>query len=342
MKNINPLAIVPPPSRRFQLRDQYGRSITYLRLSVTDRCNLRCRYCMPAHGLPGNPREEILSWEELDRIVRIFTALGIIKVRITGGEPFSRKGIIPFLQRIRRIPGVEELLITTNGVGLADKIPRLKESGISGVNLSLDTLHRERFRKLTHRDAFVQVIQSFHRLMKENIPVKLNCVILAGFNTDEIAQLARLAEAHPIEVRFIEEMPFLSQSGSFQSGWDFLRIFTALRERFPGILPLPFEGGTAKRFQVPGFRGKIGIIAGHSRLFCSTCNRVRVTAVGQFKTCLYDRGVLDLRALLRSGADDEEICTAIRTCVQNRFVDGHEAYARSSGKRNQSMAQVGG
>jgi len=324
------------------LTDQFGRTITYLRLSVTDRCNLRCRYCLPKTRAVFQPRSEILHWEELMEIVGVFTALGIRKLRITGGEAFTRKGILGFLQEVCSFPDLHGIYITTNGVAVAALVPQLKALGISGINLSLDTLNRARFQKITHSDSLHKVLATCYQVMDHGIPLKLNTVVKEGFNTDEIANLARLAENNPIEVRFIEEMPQLTAGEQQESGWDFERILAELQAHFPDITPLSADNGTARRFQIPDFAGKIGIIAGHSRLFCSTCNRIRVTATGQLKTCLYDNGVLDLKKLLRSEAGKSEIQQAIRDKVGRRALDGFEAFATRCGPVNHTMAAIGG
>ncbi len=180
------------------LIDNYFRRISYLRLSVTDRCNLRCRYCMPAEGINFQSSEKILSWEEMSRLTKIFIDLGITKVRITGGEPFTRKGIFDFLKKIRSFSGLEELYVTTNGVGIAQFVPVLKEIGINGINLSLDTLNNHRFVELTRRDSLDQVLDFFSQILKYKIPLKINTVVKQGFNTAEIGSIARLAEKYPI------------------------------------------------------------------------------------------------------------------------------------------------
>ena len=186
------------------LVDNFFRSITYLRLSVTDRCNLRCRYCMPSEGINFQPADKILSWEEMTRLTKIFVDLGITKVRITGGEPFSRKGILDFLTKIRSFSGLEELYVTTNGVGIAQFVPALKKIGLNGINLSLDTLNKHRFVELTRRDSLDQVLEFFSEVLKYKIRLKINTVVKEGFNTAEIVPIARLAQKYPIEVRFIE------------------------------------------------------------------------------------------------------------------------------------------
>ena len=324
------------------LIDNYFRRISYLRLSVTDRCNLRCRYCMPAEGINFQSSEKILSWEEMSRLTKIFIDLGITKVRITGGEPFTRKGIFDFLKKIRSFSGLEELYVTTNGVGIAQFVPVLKEIGINGINLSLDTLNNHRFVELTRRDSLDQVLDFFSQILKYKIPLKINTVVKQGFNTAEIGSIARLAEKYPIEVRFIEEMPFLGKQTVLSSEWNSDRITRELESAFPGLIPVPQKNSTAKSFKITGFAGKVAVIAGNSRSFCSDCNRVRVTAAGQMKTCLYGDDGLDLRSMLRSSAQNSDIRAGIIKSIKTRTVDGFQAYAQRNIKSAESMAEIGG
>lgn len=326
------------------LVDSRGRRITYVRLAVTDRCNLRCHYCMPVGGIPFVPHDRILRLEELHRLVRIFASLGVTKVRVTGGEPFVRREIVPFLDELADIPGITALHVTTNGVAVAEHLPALHRMGISGINLSLDTLRPERFRAISRRDEFAKVRQTLTAIIALGIPLKINAVALAGINTDELAELAGLARDQPLTVRFIEPMPFNGTSHLPRMTCNQGDILDELRHHFPQMKEHDQIGSlTAKLYSVPGFRGRIGIIASYSRQFCHVCNKVRVTPQGMLKTCLYDQGALDLRQMLRGdGASDQEIGDAIRCCVQNRYWDGHAAEAAMIGAEKHSMAAIGG
>ena len=323
------------------LIDGRGRRITYLRLSITDRCNLRCRYCRPERGIPFIPHKEILRFEELERLVAIFCDLGITKVRVTGGEPFSRKGCLPFMTRLRKIDGLQHLHITTNGVKTSRHLDELAAINLGGINVSLDTLDEKRFWKITRRDYLDSVLQSVHGAIARGIPLKINSVVLEDTSDDEIIQLAGLARDFPITLRFIERMPFSGtvRSEKLENGNLSLR----LKRIFPAIeecdTTLPT---TARIFALPGYKGNLGLIQGHSRLFCETCNKVRITPTGMLKTCLYDNGALDLKMLLRGGAGDHDIRKAIIACVQNRFINGHEAEQFSSRTKEPSMAMIGG
>lgn len=329
------------PLRSDGLIDNHGRRITYLRLAITDRCNLRCHYCRPPEGVPFVPHAEILRLEELERLVAIFCALGVSKVRITGGEPFSRRGCLPFLGRLRQIEGVERLHITTNGVTTSRHLDELETLGIDGINLSLDTLDPARFRSVTRRDFLEPVLESLHGLLARGIPLKINSVVLADTSDAEIVRLATLAREHPVTLRFIERMPF---SGTVRSekivNGD---LSQRLHRLFPALLECDVpQPTTARLFSLPGYAGKLGVIAGHSRLFCAICNKLRVTPAGILKTCLYDEGALDLKRLLRDGAADREIRAAIVSCVQNRFANGHAAERASCRVVETSMGMIGG
>ena len=329
------------PPQAGGLIDGQGRRISYLRLSITDRCNLRCRYCRPEKGVPFIPHKEILRFEELERIVAIFSALGITKVRVTGGEPFSRKGCLQFMKRLRKIDGLQHLHITTNGVKSSRYLDDLAAIGLSGMNVSLDTLDQKKFWKITRRNYLEAVLQTVHGAIARDIPLKINSVVLEDTSDDEIIQLAGLTRDFPITLRFIERMPFSGtvRSDKIENGNLSLRlqrIFPAIEE-CDTTLPT-----TARIFALPGYKGNLGLIQGYSRLFCATCNKVRITPTGMLKTCLYDNGALDLKMLLRIGAKDHEISEAIAACVQNRFINGHEAERFSSRATEPSMAMIGG
>lgn len=328
------------------LVDNHGRRISYLRLAVTDRCNLRCTYCMPAAGIAWVSRKELLSYEESERLLRILAGMGIEKVRITGGEPFARKDLIRLLRAAHEIPGIGKISITTNGVLTLPFLPELLALGIRHINLSLDTLDEQKYRRITRRDDFARVMDTFHALLQGDFELKINAVIVEGINEDDIPQLCRLATEHPVQVRFIEEMPFNGYSTAPRTlNWNYRRILERIRECLPDLQPGPAEaGGTAENYILPGSAGRIGIIAAYSRNFCGTCNRLRVTPEGRMRTCLYGRDELDLRALLRNGASDVEIEAAIRTAVGKRARDGFEAEARrgSGMPVGESMAGIGG
>ena len=328
------------------LFDNHGRPISYLRLSVTDRCNLRCFYCMPEKGIQYLPRTELLSYEEMLRLIRILAGLGVSKVRITGGEPFVRRDLIQFLEKLSEIQGIEAINLTTNGVLTAEHIPALKAIGISTVNLSLDTLDRNRFHEITRRDLLPEVMKTYEQLLSAGIKVKVNAVVMEGKNTIDIPAMAELAESNPVEVRFIEEMPFNGEGSHYQQlAWTHRQIHQVLGEIYPDLHELPAPPhSTARIYSSSRLIGKLGIIPAFSRTFCGDCNRIRITAQGTLKTCLYDEGVLDLKALLRSGKSDSEMEDSFKLVFNQRFKDGHEAEA-ARGKQSpvkESMSAIGG
>ena len=328
------------------LFDNHGRPISYLRLAVTDRCNFRCFYCMPEEGIDYLPRTALLTYEEMERVVRLFVKLGIDKVRITGGEPFVRRGMMEFLERLSAIEGLKKLNITTNGTMTAGLVPRLKNIGISSINLSLDSLDEKRFFSITRRDYFREVMRTFKQLLHFEIPTKINAVVMNGKNIDDIVPLVELTRDHPVDVRFIEEMPF---NGSGSNGetlaWDYPKILAHIQSNFPNIEKIPDpENSTSFNYSIPGHRGTVGIIAAYSRLFCGSCNRIRLTPQGMLKTCLYDDGVFNLKNLIREGGSDEHLTAALLDALGHRAKDGFEAERRRNFGLpvSESMATIGG
>ncbi len=327
------------------LFDNHGRSISYLRLAVTDRCNLRCFYCMPEEGIDYLPRQELLTYEEMERVVHLMVKLGIDKVRITGGEPFVRRGMMEFLERLAAIEGLKKLNITTNGTVTAGLVPRLKNI-INSVNLSLDSLDEKRFFNITRREYFRDVIRTFEQLLHFEIPTKINAVVMNGRNIEDIIPLVELARHNPVDVRFIEEMPFNGSGPNAETlAWDYPRILEYIRSHYPDLEKIPDpKSSTSFNYHIPGFRGNIGIIAAYSRLFCGTCNRIRLTPQGMLKTCLYDDGVFNLKNLIREGGTDEHLTAALLDALGNRAKDGFEAEKRRSFGLpiSESMATIGG
>lgn len=326
--------------------DNHKRPINYLRLAVTDRCNLRCFYCMPEEGIDYVERKELMSYEEMLRLVSVMTQMGIDKVRITGGEPFLRKDMMPFLYSISQLQGLKKINITTNGTLTAPLIPELKKMGIHSINLSLDTLNRERFFEITRRDALPQVMETFEALLQHEITTKINAVVMEGKNTDDLIDMVELTKNHPVGVRFIEEMPFNGTGAHYQTlQWNHIKILQHLQDHYPTLQKLPDPpSSTAANYQIPGYKGTVGIIAAYSRTFCGTCNRIRVTPQGLLRTCLYDNGIFNLKNLMRSGATDLQIQTALLEALGNRAKNGFEAEQRrfAGAPVQESMATIGG
>jgi cyclic pyranopterin phosphate synthase len=328
------------------LVDNYGRPLTYLRLAITDRCNLRCAYCMPER-MKFLPQRELLTFDEMERLVSILVRLGIRKIRITGGEPFVRNGVMRFLWRLREMHGVEEINMTTNGVLTAPLIPELARLGVGSLNLSADSFDRDRFRVITRRDEFPAVERTFYAALEHGISLKVNAVVMEGKNTDDIVTMAERTRHHEFEMRFIEEMPFNGGQTQDVSGlvWNHKKIVETLKAAYPSLQVVASDvHSTAQHYTIDGHAGRIGVIAGFSRTFCGACNRLRITAKGMLKTCLYDAGVADLRALMRSGMDNDELRGVIVNAVQHRFQDGFEAErdALQRAPTLDSMSAIGG
>ncbi|NOS93996.1 MAG: GTP 3',8-cyclase MoaA [Cyclobacteriaceae bacterium] len=328
------------------LFDNHGRPINYLRLAVTDRCNLRCFYCMPEEGIHYLPKKELLTFDEIERLVRLLASLGISKVRLTGGEPFLRTDLMKLIERIAAIDGIKDMHLTTNGLLTTPHIPELKRLGISSVNLSLDTLDRERFKLITRRDEFEKTWRAFQLLMENDIPVKINAVVMENKNIDDIIPLVALTKQYPVSVRFIEEMPFNGEGSHYtQLKWTHSEIVRFIQQGYPDLQRETDPAhSTAYHYRIPSARGTIGVIAAFTRTFCGTCNRIRVTAQGELKTCLYDDGVLNIKTLMRDGRSDEEIKEKLMRAFSSRPKDGFEAERnRTKGiPVNESMSTIGG
>jgi molybdenum cofactor biosynthesis protein A len=328
------------------LLDNHGRTINYLRLAVTDRCNLRCFYCMPEEGLNWLSRKELMTYEEMLQICSLLVKMGIEKIRITGGEPFVRKDIMQFLTSLSKLKGLNELNITTNGVLTAPHIPELKAIGVNSINLSLDTLDANRFFSITGRDEFSNVIETLENCLKNDMEVKINAVVMDGKNIQDIIPLVQLTKDMPVSVRFIEEMPF-NGDGHVYNGlkWDYLRILEEITKEYPGIQKVPDAlYSTSYNYKIPGHKGSVGIIAAYSRTFCGTCNRVRITPVGELKTCLYDNGILNIKDLIRQGINEDDLRETLLKTFNQRAKDGWEAerLRKENTGVHESMATIGG
>ena len=328
------------------LTDNYGRKINYLRLAVTDRCNLRCFYCMPEEGINWLGRKELLSYEEMLRVCRLLVYMGIEKIRITGGEPFVRKDMMQMLKALSEMDGLKEISLTTNGVLTAPYIPQLKSLGIQSVNLSLDTLDAGRFFSITRRDEFAAVMNTLDKLLKHDMKVKINAVVMDGRNTDDILPLVNMTKNLPVSVRFIEEMPFNGESHMYQGlAWDYVRILEHIIGHYPNIQKIKDAlYSTSYNYHIPGHQGDVGIIAAYSRTFCGTCNRIRITPQGELKTCLYEGDGLNIKDLLRAGISDEQLQQVLTNTITHRVKDGWEAEAerRVNDPAHESMASIGG
>ena len=323
--------------------DRYQREIHYLRLSVTDLCNLRCRYCMP-DGVKKLEREAVLTYEEFLRLAALFARCGIDTVRVTGGEPLVRKNVAQLVAGLKETPGIRRVTLTTNAVLLAEQLPALLDAGLDSVNISLDTLRPEVFRQITARDDFAAVQAGLQAALESDLPVKLNCVPQAGVNEGELEQLAALAKDNALQVRFIEMMPIgYGAAMPCISGPELRARFA---RRWPELAPLSpaqehaLGDGPAVYYTVPGWQGSIGFIAAVHGKFCASCNRVRLTSQGFLRPCLASETGCDLRALLRSGADDAQLLAAIRETIWAKPREHH--FNDSSMPATRGMYRIGG
>ena len=323
--------------------DRYQREIHYLRLSVTDLCNLRCRYCMP-DGVEKLEREAVLTYEEFLRLAALFARCGIDTVRVTGGEPLVRKNVAQLVAGLKATPGIRRVTLTTNAVLLAEQLPALLDAGLDSVNISLDTLRPEVFRQITARDDFAAVQAGLQAALQSGLPVKLNCVPQAGVNEGELEALAALAKDNAMQVRFIEMMPIgYGAAMPCISGPELRARFA---RRWPELAPLSpaqehaLGDGPAVYYTVPGWQGSIGFIAAVHGKFCASCNRVRLTSQGFLRPCLASETGCDLRALLRSGADDAQLLATIRETIWAKPREHH--FGDNSMPATRGMYRIGG
>ncbi len=322
------------------LLDQHGRQLTYLRLAVTDRCNLRCRYCMPEQGIDFAPKSALLSYDEILFLCGVLAGMGVNKVRLTGGEPLVRRAL-PVLVR-----GLDELFprlaMTTNGILLPKYLDELVAAGLTHYNLSLDTLRPERFFAITRRANFAGTKWALDELLARGYPVKVNVVVMKGKNDDELLDFVAFTRDHAVDVRFIEAMPFNDDDGNHEVFLSYSDMLERIREGYPTLEQLPGKGSSVG-FRVPGYVGRVGIIPAYSRSLCGTCDRLRVTPRGTMLNCLYSTKGLELLPLLRAGIGRVELEELIRAFVYGKYASGHETQEREQqGSIFASMTSIGG
>ena len=319
------------------MKDRLGREIDYIRISITDRCNLRCGYCMPECGVPSVSHDMILRFDEIVRLVKIFCSLGIKNVKITGGEPLVRKGAVGLIKDIKAIDGIEKVSLTTNGLLLSENLNALAEAGIEGINISLDTLDRQKYMKITGFDGLNTVLKAIDECRAfPEIKVKINAVTLADYNRDEICALADFAADMGVTLRFIEMMPIGLGTGF--GGYNQDEIMTVLEEAYGPAKTINEEvgSGPAKYYSFEGLEGRIGFISPMSHKFCRSCNRIRLTSEGLLRPCLGSDVGIDLRMPMREGASDEELKALIYDGIMNKPA-GHCFEATDS-----LMSKIGG
>ncbi len=326
------------------MQDRFQRQINYLRISLTDRCNLRCVYCMPPEGIQWLPHNEILTIEEILTVVKAGVEVGIRKIRLTGGEPLVRRGIVDLIKRLNDIPEIDDIALTTNGMLLGDVAGDLKTAGLRRVNVSLDTLKPTRFKRITRRGDLDVVMRSINTAFEYGLePVKINTVAIRGFNDDELVDLAKLTLEKPLHVRFIELMPI-----GTSDDWSHIRFISSqeIRELISKSLGNLEDvkkvtgSGPARYCRVPGAPGTVGFISAVSNHFCATCNRMRLTASGQLRPCLFSGREVDLKQMLRSGAGHDELVRIFQEAIMSK-PNSHDLTA-SWEKDDRIMSQIGG
>lgn len=322
--------------------DQYGRTIDYMRISITDRCNLRCIYCMPEEGIECIPHNEILSYEEIIRIVRAAAVNGISKIKITGGEPLVRKNAAELIRQIKQVGGIREVTLTTNGVLFEEQGADLVAAGLDCVNFSLDTQDASSFKRITRVDAYRQVLASVEYALQLGIKTKINCVPLQPYDYADLTELAGFAKEYPIDVRFIELMP-IGLGLKYEPVKSEFVLGQLTREYGePKVSPILHGNGPARYYDFPGFKGSIGFISPLSNIFCENCNRIRLTASGTLKLCLCNNRSMELKPLLRGGISDEQLTEVIRNAIFDKPLEHHLGGPDDDTTETKKMVQIGG
>ena len=330
--------------RAIPLTDAFARRIDYLRISVTDKCNLRCIYCMPEQGLPWIERAQLLRFEEIERLVRIFAGLGVSKIRLSGGEPLVRRDLDRLVAMIHAVNGIEEIALSTNGILLEEQLPSLMAAGLTRVNISLDTLREDRFEALARRPGLDRVLSGIDAAVRAGAePVKINCVAMRGKNDDEIGAFARFAREREVAVRFIELMPVHENLGIAADAYigadEILERVAAIESLQP--VPGPPGNGPARYFGFTSGRGSIGIISPLSHDYCERCNRVRLTADGRLRLCLFGENHLDLKKALRDGESDERLCERLTAAMLVK-PERHRLRVGEASSQMRAFSEIGG
>lgn len=328
------------------MKDQYGREIDYIRISVTDRCNLRCQYCMPEEGIPSIGHSKVLTFEEILTVCRCVSRLGIRKIKLTGGEPLVRKGFTELVRKIKEIPQIEEVTVTTNGILLGEYLDELKEAGLDAINISLDTLNRDKFREITRLGDLDSVLFGLKKACSMGFKsIKINSLIMKEWNQNEVADLVALAKEYPVSVRFIEMMPIGTGKGFHPVYQE--EIMKDLETVYGEMKPCyeKIGNGPASYYEIPGFQGKIGFISAVSHEFCKGCNRIRLTSDGNLKLCLQYKNVLNVKELIERGTKEDQLTEIIQAAIFLKPLHHDFNSVCSNGrdeKEVKNMAQIGG
>jgi len=325
------------------ITDQHGRSFNYLRIAVNEKCNLRCIYCMPEKGISFEPHDKLLTSKEVIRVIQVVAKLGVNKIRFTGGEPLLRKDLVELVSGSAETPGIDSINLTTNGVLLANAVEALKDAGLSGVNVSIDTLEKGKYKEITRRDYIDQACKGLEAAKRVGIPsIKVNVVALRGFNDHELSSFVDMTKDYPLTIRFIELMPFDAQQ-IWKTGKFFRaeNIKAELIKLFPEIKTALGSATEFSTFNVPGYKGKVAVIPSYSRDLCGACNRIRLTATGQIRNCLYAKNNFSVRDIIRSGGSDKDIAGLFLQAMWQKPIDGWVAQETANNPM-QSMTKIGG
>lgn len=324
------------------MTDTFGRHHTYLRISLTERCNLRCQYCMPAEGVQLQPKSNLLTTEEILYLARIFVEQGVRKIRLTGGEPTVRRDIVDIIAQIKSIPKLENVGITTNGLVLTRLLLPMQRAGLDGVNISLDTLRPKRFEEITRRKGWERVVAGIDLAIQLGYKPKLNCVLMRNFNEDEICDFVEFTKDRAVDVRFIEYMPFTGNKWQTDRLISFKESLEIIQKRWPDFAALPNgPNDTSKAYGVPGYKGQVGFITSMTEHFCGSCNRLRLTADGNIKVCLFGNREFSLRDAIRNKCSEDDLITLIGTAV-SRKKKQHAGMLNLSQMENRPMILIGG
>ncbi|XP_026833064.1 molybdenum cofactor biosynthesis protein 1 isoform X2 [Drosophila erecta] len=325
------------------LTDSFGRHHTYLRISLTERCNLRCDYCMPAEGVQLQPKNNLLTTGEILRLARIFVEQGVRKIRLTGGEPTVRRDIVEIVAQMKALPQLEQVGITTNGLVLTRLLLPLQRAGLDNLNISLDTLKRDRFEKITRRKGWERVIAGIDLAVQLGYRPKVNCVLMRDFNEDEICDFVEFTRDRPVDVRFIEYMPFSGNKWHTERLISYKDTLQTIQQSWPDFKALPNgPNDTSKAYAVPGFKGQVGFITSMTEHFCGTCNRLRLTADGNIKVCLFGNKEFSLRDAMRNeNVSEEQLVDLIGAAVQRKKKQ-HAGMLNLSQMENRPMILIGG
>lgn len=325
------------------LTDTFGRHHNYLRISLTERCNLRCQYCMPEDGVDLTPKQKLLTTAEILRLAEIFVRNGVDKVRLTGGEPLVRADLVDIVGGIKALEGVKTVGVTTNGLTLGRKLPRLREAGLDAVNISLDTLVAPKFEFITRRKGHDRVLKAIDQSVEAGLRVKVNCVVMRGVNDDEMSDFVDFTKERNVTVRFIEYMPFDGNKWNDRKMVNYAEMLSEVRRVHPGLERVDDEpNDTAKGFRVPGFEGSVGFITSMSEHFCGSCNRLRLTADGNLKVCLFGNTEVNLLEAMRSEKEDDSNLVSVISAAVKRKKARHAGQYNIANMKNRPMILIGG